>query len=235
MKKYFREEELAYFLQFIIPNTVMKSLVILLISSTILFACNNGSDSHEAHTDTSMTADTTHMGGMDTDPNSMMGMMNLNMQQIKSIVSTGHPDHDFAAVMKLHHQGAVQMSEMELAQGQDSTMKEMARKSMEEQNKEIAILDKYLSGHGDHKGGDTLHRRLIEIMNSSPMNMDHSGTIDRQFATMMIPHHQQAIDMSKAYLNSNPQVQELKSLANKIIEDQEKEIKELQGWLAKNQ
>ena len=127
------------------------------------------------------------------------------------------------------------MSELELAQGQDSTMKEMARKSMEEQNKEIAILDKYLSGHGDHKGGDTLHRKLIDVINSSPMNMDHSGTIDRQFASMMIPHHQQAIDMSKAYLNTNPQVQELKSLANKIIESQEKEIKELQNWLNKNQ
>lgn len=211
----------------------MKFPIIILLSSAILFACNNNSDSHDAHLDTSHNTDTS-MGSMETDPNSLMGVMNLNMQQIKSTVSTGHPDHDFAAVMKLHHQGAVQMSELELAQGLDSTMKEMTRKSMEEQNKEIAILDKYLSGHGDHKGGDTLHRKLIEIMNSSSMNMDHSGTIDRQFATMMIPHHQQAIDMSKAYLNTNPQVQELKSLANKIIEEQEKEIKELQDWLNKN-
>lgn len=208
--------------------------LILILSSAILFACNNNSDSHKAHSDASINSDSS-MSTMDTDTNSLMGMMNLNMQQIKSTVSTGHPDHDFAAVMKLHHQGAIQMSELELAQGQDSTMKEMARKSMEEQNKEIAILDKYLSGHGDHKGGDTLHRKLIDVINSSPMNMDHSGTIDRQFASMMIPHHQQAIDMSKAYLNTNPQVQELKSLANKIIESQEKEIKELQNWLNKNQ
>ena len=208
--------------------------LILILSSAILFACNNNSDSHKAHSDASINSDSS-MSTMDTDTNSLMGMMNLNMQQIKSTVSTGHPDHDFAAVMKLHQQGAIQMSELELAQGQDSTMKEMARKSMEEQNKEIAILDKYLSGHGDHKGGDTLHRKLIDVINSSPMNMDHSGTIDRQFASMMIPHHQQAIDMSKAYLNTNPQVQELKSLANKIIESQEKEIKELQNWLNKNQ
>lgn len=212
----------------------MKLPLILILSSAILFACNNNSDSHKAHSDASINSDSS-MSTMDTDTNSLMGMMNLNMQQIKSTVSTGHPDHDFAAVMKLHHQGAIQMSELELAQGQDSTMKEMARKSMEEQNKEIAILDKYLSGHGDHKGGDTLHRKLIDVINSSPMNMDHSGTIDRQFASMMIPHHQQAIDMSKAYLNTNPQVQELKSLANKIIESQEKEIKELQNWLNKNQ
>ena len=212
----------------------MKLPLILILSSAILFACNNNSDSHKAHSDASINSDSS-MSTMDTDTNSLMGMMNLNMQQIKSTVSTGHPDHDFAAVMKLHHQGAIQMSELELAQGQDSTTKEMARKSMEEQNKEIAILDKYLSGHGDHKGGDTLHRKLIDVINSSPMNMDHSGTIDRQFASMMIPHHQQAIDMSKAYLNTNPQVQELKSLANKIIESQEKEIKELQNWLNKNQ
>ena len=163
-----------------------------------------------------------------------MGIMNSNMQQMRSMASTGHPDHDFAAMMKIHHQGAVDMSQLLLRQGQDSTLKSMAQKMIDAQNKEIADFDNYLSSHNDHQGGDSLHRLLIATTNMN-MSMDHSGTIDQQFARMMIPHHRHAIEMSQVYLNSNPKNRELKSMATKIISDQEKEIKELEAWLSDSQ
>jgi uncharacterized protein (DUF305 family) len=51
---------------------------------------------------------------------------------------------------------------------------------------------------------------------------------------MVIPHHQGGIDMAKAYLKSDAKDEKLKSMANKIIADQQEKIQELQAWLNKN-
>ena len=51
---------------------------------------------------------------------------------------------------------------------------------------------------------------------------------------MMIPHHQSAIDMAKAYLASGEADPELTKLSNDIIAAQEKEIVFLKDWLKRN-
>ena len=55
------------------------------------------------------------------------------------------------------------------------------------------------------------------------MSIIHSGDPDRDFAAMMIPHHQGAIDMAKAELQfgRNPV---LRRLAQGIIVEQQQEI-----------
>ena len=57
----------------------------------------------------------------------------------------------------------------------------------------------------------------------SDMHVASAGDVDRDFVTMMIPHHQGAIDMAVAELKygSNPQ---LKRIAQEIIVDQQQEI-----------
>jgi len=65
------------------------------------------------------------------------------------------------------------------------------------------------------------------MMRSMPMDMNKSVTdADEQFIAMMIPHHQQAIDISKIYLQYG-KANNMKAMANKIITAQENEIKEL--------
>ena len=53
---------------------------------------------------------------------------------------------------------------------------------------------------------------------------------DRMFITLMIDHHQGAIDMAELVL-SNSDKEELKELANDIISAQTKEIEMMKGWL----
>ena len=55
------------------------------------------------------------------------------------------------------------------------------------------------------------------------MQIRPTGDVDRDFAAMMIPHHQGAIDMAVAELRygTNPQ---LKRIAQEIIVDQQQEI-----------
>lgn len=63
-------------------------------------------------------------------------------------------------------------------------------------------------------------------MHSAP----DTGMPDRDFVTLMIPHHQGAIDMAEALLlyGKDPQ---LRRLAQEIINDQQSEIQLMQLWL----
>ena len=72
--------------------------------------------------------------------------------------------------------------------------------------------------------------RFMEAMNASMRQMDHemmaapmSGDVDHDFASMMIPHHQGAIDMAKAELSYGKDPV-LRRLAQEIIVDQQSEI-----------
>jgi uncharacterized protein (DUF305 family) len=70
--------------------------------------------------------------------------------------------------------------------------------------------------------------RMDNGMKSAPMN----GNIDHDFATMMIPHHQGAIDMAKAELlyGKDPV---MRRLAEEIVVDQQSEIQAMQLWFSK--
>jgi uncharacterized protein (DUF305 family) len=65
------------------------------------------------------------------------------------------------------------------------------------------------------------------------MHVPYTGNPDVDFRTHMIPHHQGAVEMAKVALQ-HAQDPETKRMAQKIIDDQEKEIAEMQDWLKKN-
>lgn len=71
--------------------------------------------------------------------------------------------------------------------------------------------------------------RMDRGMSAAPMNND----VDHDFATMMLPHHQGAIDMAKAELSYGKDPV-MRRLAQEIIVDQESEIDAMQLWLNKN-
>ena len=80
------------------------------------------------------------MGSEDMKKSMMMGMEGMN-----KMTMSGDIDKDFAAMMKIHHQQAVDMSEMELAHGKSPEMKAMAKQIIAAQKKEIAKFDKFLA------------------------------------------------------------------------------------------
>jgi uncharacterized protein (DUF305 family) len=65
------------------------------------------------------------------------------------------------------------------------------------------------------------------------MNVKPTGNPDKDFALMMIPHHQGAIDMAKVELQYGADP-ELRQLATDIVAAQEKEIAQMKAWLEQN-
>jgi uncharacterized protein (DUF305 family) len=66
-------------------------------------------------------------------------------------------------------------------------------------------------------------------MAAAPMN----GQPGHDFVTMMLPHHQGAIDMAKSVL-LDTQDPELRNLALGIIAEQQTEINVMRAWLARH-
>jgi uncharacterized protein (DUF305 family) len=65
------------------------------------------------------------------------------------------------------------------------------------------------------------------------MHQPFTGNPDVDFRTHMIPHHQGAIDMARVALKHANDA-DTKKMAQKIIDDQEKEIAEMREWLTRN-
>ena len=62
------------------------------------------------------------------------------------------------------------------------------------------------------------------------MAMPMMGMADHDFAMMMVPHHQGAVDMAKIELKYGTDPK-LRKMAEQIVKSQQKEIQELQAWL----
>lgn len=74
----------------------------------------------------------------------MKASMMMGMEEMQKMSMTGNTDKDFAMMMKIHHQQALNMAEMELKNGKSSEMKAMAKQIIAAQKKEIAQFDKWL-------------------------------------------------------------------------------------------
>ncbi len=69
----------------------------------------------------------------------------------------------------------------------------------------------------------------IGMMQNSSYNQMSSGVIDAHFIEQMIPHHEDAIAMSKLALTKS-QKPEVKQLAENIIKSQGQEITQMKSW-----
>ncbi|MGB3387841.1 MAG: DUF305 domain-containing protein [Pseudaminobacter sp.] len=74
----------------------------------------------------------------------------------------------------------------------------------------------------------------MDKMHEAMGTMEYSGDPDIDFARGMIPHHQAAIDMAKVQLEHG-KAPEIRKLSEDIIAAQEREIRQLEAWLAAHQ
>jgi len=195
----------------------MKKLLIFGSAfALILTSCSNESTSTTSDKD-SVTNETNETVNTTT-PSSDTGMSNMNgsnmssnmtmmqnmqkmMDDMKGMQSSGNPDNDFASMMKAHHLAAIEMAQMEVSKGGNAEMKVMAQKMIDDQQKEVAEFNTFLSGHDAHGGGDAFFKEAMSIMSNMKMEMDNAGSMDKQFAQMMLSHHQVRLICQKLISN----------------------------------
>jgi uncharacterized protein (DUF305 family) len=69
------------------------------------------------------------------------------MMQDMKIQPTSNPDKDFVTMMMPHHQGAIDMANIELKYGKDPELRRMANNIVSAQEKEIAEMKQWQTEH----------------------------------------------------------------------------------------
>ncbi len=163
--------------------------------------------------------------------NPMMKAMDDSMEAMHKAKQTGNADYDFASMMIPHHEGAIVMAEAIMAHGNSPELIEFSKKVIDVQRTEVETLKTFLKGANQTaaKNSEEFKKAINNSMKPMMKGMEEvklTGNIDDDFVSLMIPHHQSAVDMAKAYLPFSENAQ-LKKMAAAIIQSQEEEIK----WL----
>ena len=170
------------------------------------------------------------------DNNKLMQIMMDGMKEMMNMKMTQDPDHDFAMMMKHHHQDGIKMARYETENGKSEELKAMAKKMIDDMQKDIDSLNAFLKEH-DVAIRDTKFEQhmqaAMDTMMAGTKNAGLTGNVDHDFAVLMAVHHQGAIEMSKGELQHGQHAR-MKTMANKIIESNTKEKKQLEAWHSKN-
>jgi uncharacterized protein (DUF305 family) len=170
------------------------------------------------------------------DANRMMDSLHTMMSRMEAMPKTNDPEIDFPKMMIMHHQGAINMGQVQIQEGKNDSLKRFSQKMVAAQQMEIQDLSSILAGETVNNGVPAFTMEQMDHM----MKMDQiadvqliTGDLDNDFATLMIQHHNSAIENAEAYLMYGNNLK-LKAMAQKMIDDQKKEIKELSDWLKSN-
>ncbi len=165
----------------------------------------------------------------------MMESMSSKMGKMNDMKMTGDFDLDFANMMIMHHQAAVDMSEVEIDKGTDEQIKTMAKNIITAQNAEIGQLRAFIESYKMPDAEMKMTKKHDELtkgmktMKDKMNKMKMTGNADKDFVMMMIPHHETAVKMAKDELSHGKQPG-LKKMAQKMIADQSKEIDQFKSW-----
>lgn len=172
------------------------------------------------------------------DANVYQQIMHANMTIMNAMKMTGDADHDFAMMMQMHHQGAIDMANQELKTGSDQTIKTMAQNIITSQTAEKAQFAQFISSHQPTASatGQTFDMMAMQAMDKMMKAQDTrilTGGSDVDFTALMIDHHQSALDMAQTELDYG-KVDQMRKIAQMIIDEQKTEISQFQDWLIKN-
>lgn len=174
-----------------------------------------------------------------------LGLLTLTSLVVVLVTACGgakdYNDSDiaFAQGMVPHHAQAVVMAEQALKTSQDDDIRALATQIKAAQDPEIKTMNAWLddwdaaSGHEDMGDMDGMKHSTEGMMTKAEMKTLETETgeaFDTAWLTLMIKHHEGAVEQSKTELKDGKNG-EAKKLAQQIIDGQEAEIATMQGLL----
>ncbi len=170
--------------------------------------------------------------------NPMKQSMMITMGAMDTLQMTGDIDLDFANSMIIHHQAAIDMSELEVAKAGNVEIIAMAKKIMFAQKAEIAQMKNFVGTHTltvTNAAAEKKQNGFVEDMKTmmeQMTNMKLLGNTDDDYVMLMIPHHGAAIQMAKDEMAYGKEPA-MKKMAAKMIADQTAEIDQFVAWSTK--
>ncbi len=149
-------------------------------------------------------------------------------------------DTEFAQMMIIHHQGAIEMADLAVQHAATPEVKALPERITAAQGPEIELMTEWLEAWGEPTSTDA----DMGGMDHGGMDMDGmdqdaamtelqtlTGTdFDRRFLQLMTAHHEGAITMAQSVINTG-QNQDVRDLAQQIIDAQTTEITEMADLL----
>ncbi len=140
----------------------------------------------------------------------------------ETMESMGESETMFATMMIPHHQQAIDMSELALANSSNADVKKLAQQIIDAQAHEIEQMQSWIDGHGHEVHGDHDMMGMASEEDLARLKTLKSPGFDELFLNLMIVHHEGALDMV-SMLDGTDKV-EAKELAQHIVEVQKAEI-----------
>ena len=142
-------------------------------------------------------------------------------------------DLQFLDQMIAHHQMGVMMTQHMAEDSDRAEMRDLANRIITAQQREITQMQQWRQQwYPDAPRSTTMGPGMMGGMMGRGMmgRMHPNADFDLMFLQMMIPHHQDAIDMVNEAL-TKAERQEIKTLSQNIVATQTAEITEMRGYL----
>lgn len=172
----------------------------------------------------------------------MMGMRQTISQNGGQRTMVGNIDRHFIEQMIPHHEDAITMAETALEKAQRPEIKTLAENIIKTQKAENAQMKTwYKDWFGTDVPESTQVMGMHGMRTRGGMHMGTMGdetdiealrntsNFDKEFIEQMIPHHQMAVMMAQMLKNTTSR-EEMRKLADDIIDAQTKEITEMRQW-----
>jgi uncharacterized protein (DUF305 family) len=216
----------------------MKYYIIILL--VLINACKNNSnavlvkDRIDSVLSVNHMADTENMHKLNKE-NIMLESMMETMKKMNTLKMGNDFDVDFANIMTVHHQAAIDMSMLEIATGKNTEIINMAKNIITTQKEEITNFQKFVMNYKvpypktDNSDSQNILEDEMKNMTNTINGMKLLGGIDDNYVMLMIAHHNSAIKMAKDEITFGKQKQ-IKEMAEKIVATQITEINKLVAW-----
>ena len=174
----------------------------------------------------------------------MMGMMGMQTGRSQA-------DQHFIEQMIPHHDDAVKMADLALLRAEHPELKQLAENIKRDQTKEIEQMRSWYRdwyGRDPDESGSMMHGLVPRVsahghdsgmsgrMHGGMMGdstdltqLENAKPFDKEFIEQMIPHHQMAVMMAQM-VKQSARHDEIRQLADNIIESQNREIEQMRSW-----
>ena len=223
--------------------------VLMVILMVVLAACGDGTATSSSMGQMDMTKPTATVAGTtskaaattDASMGSMItkpaGAMADNMgsdpmtDSLKGMSGTDF-ELNFMQMMIVHHQSAIDMAKLIPTNTKRPELVKLGQDIVTAQSKEIGDMTSWLAKWNN--ANPLADSMAVPGMMTMTGDLDKLKTakdenFDKQFLTMMIAHHRQAVNMANL-VAAKTQRPELNTLAQAIIKAQTMEIDQMTGW-----